>query len=57
MWVACDKTIGSRIKVYKDKPIFKGYYFDSPEGCVCELPSNLFPNLTFGNSPKQIILK
>ena len=57
MWIARDKLIGSRIKVYKDKPIFKGYYFDSPEGCVCELPKELFPNFTFEDSPKQLILK
>ncbi len=56
MWIAKDKT-GISIKVYKDRPIFKGYYFDSPEGCVCELPKELFPELTFENSPKQIVLK
>ena len=57
MWIARDKTIGSKIKVFKNKPIFKGYYFDSPEGCVCELPKELFPNFTFEDSPKQIVLK
>ena len=57
MWIARNKPKGSRIKVFKNKPIFKGYYFDSPEGCVCELPKELFPNFTFEDSPKQIVLK
>ena len=56
MWIAKDKN-GISIKVYKDRPIFKGYYFDSPEGCVCELPKELFANFTFEDSPKQIVLK
>ena len=55
MWVAKDNIENSKIKVYKTKPNFKGYYFDGLE--VCELPSDLFPELTFENSPKQIELK
>lgn len=57
LWVSKNKPKGSPIKVFKTKPTFKGYYFDSPEGCFCILPDELFPNLTFENSPKQLILK
>lgn len=33
MWIAKDK-IGISIKVFKNKPIFKGYYFDSPKQLI-----------------------
>lgn len=53
MWIA--KDINGPIKVYKERPEFKGYYFDGV--VICTLPKELFPNFTFEDSPKQIVLK
>lgn len=55
MWIARDKC-GS-ISIYTDEPI---KYIDRfvPYDCDgCRLNSDMFPEVTFENSPKELVIK
>jgi hypothetical protein len=58
MWIARDKT--GVICLYKCKPVLKGDYFSEydNEGHYCIfIDQDLFPEVTFENSPQEVELK
>lgn len=57
LWIARDKT--GELWVFKEKPLLDIYYWYDPssrEGSMAELDKNLFPEVTFENSPQQVEL-
>lgn len=54
LWIARDKNGG--LYIYFDKPKRNDDYFYSLNGEM-SIPRQLFPEVTFGNSPQQVELK
>ena len=53
LWIARDKD--GRLFLYSKKPTLYGDYYDSSIGILFgELDNYMFPEITFGNSPKQV---
>ena len=52
LWLARDKS--GYLLLFEDAPIKKGNGFYSLEGCYYVLLGNLFPEVTFENSPKKV---
>ena len=56
LWIARDKD--GTLYVSEEKPQLYVDYFDTELGTFySEIPSNLFPEVTFENSPQEIELK
>ena len=58
LWVARDSN--GELFIYSEKPI-RDYdcfiYQNNDDLNACMLPDNLYPEVTFENSPKQLIIK
>lgn len=54
MWIARDKNGG--LYLFLDKPKCNYDYFDSLNGEM-SIPRQLFPEVTFENSPQQVEIK
>jgi len=52
MWVARDKS--RQLFMYENKPK-KGFYcFTDFQGAIYHMPSNMLPEVTWENSPKEV---
>lgn len=60
IWIARDRD--GMLYLYEDEPKLaysnysNAHYFDSANGCY-DLPIDLFPQVTFENSPQEVELK
>ena len=56
LWIARDKD--GMLYISEEKPKLFGDYFDTSIGTFySEIPSGLFPEVTFENSPQEVELK
>lgn len=51
IWISRDKG-DNYLYLYKEKPYKEGNYFHGK--CICYVDEELFPEVTFENSPQQI---
>lgn len=55
-WVARDQN--GDLYLYEEKPVICGsQYFGPEDGFVCCLPEEMYPDVTFENSPFELIVK
>lgn len=60
MWIARDKN--TLLHLFTTKPKLEGYIFVGEDEfdndtCIYELSRYLFPEVTFENSPKELVIK
>ena len=56
LWIARNKY--NRLALYTDEPIlYNGYYEGPYKSQTIELDENLYPEVTFENSPQQVEIK
>lgn len=58
VWIARDKD--GTLAIFKNKPImdyYNSWYCEDADDDFSIIDKNMFPELTFENSPKQLILK
>ena len=54
VWIARDKC--GELWGYEDRPIRGENTFDGA-GCVLSMPDELYPEVTWENSPKELVVK
>lgn len=60
MWVARDEVVvwaPGRLYLYHFEPIKSDGYYKKGENCICELPYDILPDVTYENGPVEIELK